>query len=142
MNNLFRILAIDYGKKRVGIAVTDPMRIIVQPKEHIINNDKEQLVNQIYSYINTENVGKIVLGCPEKNNQNAALVDEIIEFSKSLSELSKKEIVIVDESFTSVKAVDKMIESGRKKKFRSQKGNVDSFAAAIILEEYLQNENN
>lgn len=142
MNNLYRILAIDYGKRRVGIAVTDPMRIIVQPKEHIINNDKEQLLTQINLYINTENVGKIVLGCPEKNNQNANLVEEILKFSKSLSELSKKEIVIVDESYSSVKAVDKMIETGKKKKFRSQKGNVDSFAAAIILEEYLQNENN
>ncbi len=141
MTDYYRIMAIDYGRKRIGIAVTDLMRIIVQAKEHILNTNEEDVLNKINSFVISENIEKIVLGCPEENKQNESLVKEINNFSLKLLELCKKEIVIVDESYSSVKAMDKMIESGKKKKYRSQKGNIDSFAAAIILEEYLQNEN-
>lgn len=141
MDNYYRYLAIDYGRKRIGLANTDLMRIVVSIMEHIENIDIDQSVNKLVEIVNKNNVKKIILGCPIENAQNKAIVEEINLFASKIKEKLTVECVIVDESFSSKRAVEKMVEVGKKKKYRASKGNVDSFAAAIILEEYLQNEN-
>lgn len=140
MDNYYRILALDYGKKRIGLAITDLMRIVVNTLEHIQNNELTLTMNKINNIINSENVKKIIVGCPIENKNNKDIVEEINIFVEKLKENPSIEVFIVDESFSSIKAVEKMVEVGKKKKFRAKKGNIDSFAAAIILEEYLQNE--
>jgi putative Holliday junction resolvase len=141
MDNYYRFLAIDYGRKRIGMANTDLMRIVVSTLEHIDNIDIDQSVSKVVDIVNSSNVKKIIIGCPIENVQNKAIVEEINLFVAKIKEKLSVECIIVDESFSSKRAVEKMVEVGKKKKYRASKGNVDSFAAAIILEEYLQNEN-
>lgn len=141
MDEYYRIMAIDYGKKRVGIATTDLMRVIVSPYSTIENKGFEDLTRSLSEIISKENVKKIVVGCPKINEQNKDLVEEINNLVEELKKGENLNIFIQDESYSSKNAVNKMIESGKSKKFRKQKGNIDSFAAALILEEFL-NENN
>jgi len=141
MSEYYKILSIDYGKKRIGLAMTDLMRVIVSPYKTIDNKGIEEFVSQMSNICNDENVRVIVLGCPTLNNQNKELVAEINEISLLLNEVkSDIKIYIQDESYSSQKALGKMIEAGKNKNFRKKKENMDSFAAAVILEDFL-NEN-
>lgn len=141
MSEYYRILSIDYGKKRIGLAMTDLMRVIVSPYKTIDNKGIEEFVSQMSNICIDENVRVIVLGCPTLNNQNKELVAEINEISLLLNEVkSDIKIYIQDESYSSQKALGKMIEAGKNKNFRKKKENMDSFAAAVILEDFL-NEN-
>lgn len=141
MSEYYRILSIDYGKKRIGLAMTDLMRVIVSPYKTIDNKGIEDFVSQMSNICIDENVRVIVLGCPTLNNQNKELVAEINEISLLLNEVkSDIKIYIQDESYSSQKALGKMIEAGKNKNFRKKKENMDSFAAAVILEDFL-NEN-
>lgn len=132
-----RILAIDYGTKRTGLAVTDPLQIIATALETV---DSVQLISYLKKYFEKEQVSEIVIGMPKKLNntdsENAAAVKKFIgQFKQSFPSIPVKEM---DERFTSSLALDAMISGGMKKKDRQVKGNVDKISAVLILQNYME----
>lgn len=131
-----RILSVDFGEKRCGIAVTDELQIAVHPLNVV---SKEQLSTFLKEYIQTENVIKIVFGKPTHRDGNPThLWDKILEFSNTLKNtFPTLEIDYQDESYSSSEAKSIMLQSGMKKKQRQKKENVDQISAIIILQRYL-----
>ena len=133
-----RILAIDYGKKRTGIAVTDPLRIIANGLATVSTSELFEFLSQ---YITKESVGQIVIGKPIQPNgqpsENLARVEQFVNrWHKIHPELP---IDYYDERFTSVIAHQAMITGGVKKKTRREdKGLVDEISATIILQDYMK----
>lgn len=132
-----RILAIDYGGKRTGIAVTDPMQIIATGLATI---ESKQLIPFLTTYFLTETVELIIIGLPKNwddsdTHGTAPAEAAIKKLQKSFPAIPVKP---VDERYTSKMAKDAMLQMGMKKKDRQVKGNVDIIAATIILQEYLQ----
>jgi len=135
-----RILAIDYGLKRTGIAVTDPLQIIATALETV---ETSTLLNFLKNYFQKETVDEVVIGMPKKlNNEDSDTAPEIRKFielfKKNFDSMALKE---VDERFTSSIAQQAMITGGMKKKDRQIKGNVDKISATLILQSYLQSKN-
>jgi putative Holliday junction resolvase len=132
-----RILCIDYGGKRTGIAVTDPLKIIATALTTI---ETKELVPFLKKYFQQEQVEMILIGMPknwdESDTHATPLVQKAIERLKK--EFPSTPIEEVDERYTSKLASQAMIEMGMKKKQRQVKGHVDQIAAAIMLQEYLQ----
>jgi putative Holliday junction resolvase len=136
-----RILAIDYGSKRVGLAVTDPLQMIANPLQTVHSKD---ILDFLESYLESEDVECFVVGDPRQmNNKESESVKIINPF---ISKLKKKfpEIRIerVDERFTSKIAFQAMIDAGLKKKDRQNKGLVDTISATLILQSYLEMKQN
>ena len=133
-----RILAIDYGKKRIGVAVTDPMQIIASPLTTVAAREFEAF---LVSYVVKEGVDEFVIGYPvTMNNQPSESVKYIDPFIKRLKKLFVgKPVHLVDERFTSKMALRTMIDGGVKKKERQDKGMIDKISAAIILQSFLDN---
>ncbi len=132
-----RILAIDYGGKRTGLAVTDPLQIIATGLTTI---ESKELIPFLKKYFLAEQVELIIIGLPknwdESDTHGTALVEAAIK--KLKKEFPLILLKTVDERYTSKMAKDAMLEMGMKKKDRRVKGNVDIIAATIILQEYLQ----
>ena len=133
-----RILAIDYGGKRTGLAVTDPLQIIATGLATI---ESRELIPYLKSYFSSEPVELVIIGLPknwdESDTHGTPLVKKAI---KSLQkEFPQMPLKTVDERYTSKMAKDAMLEMGMKKKDRRIKANVDIIAATIMLQEYLQN---
>jgi putative Holliday junction resolvase len=132
-----RILAIDYGGKRTGIAVTDPLQIIATGLTTI---ESKELIPFLKKYFSNEEVELIIIGLPknwdETDTHGTPLVEAAIK--KLQKEFPAIPLKTVDERYTSKMAKDAMLEMGMKKKDRRIKGNVDVIAATIILQEYLQ----
>ena len=133
-----RILAIDYGGKRTGLAVTDPLQIIATGLATI---ESKELIPYLKKYFLSEAVELIIIGLPknwdESDTHGTPLVEAAIK--KLKKEFPLVPLLTVDERYTSKMAKDAMLEMGMKKKDRRVKGNVDIIAATIILQEYLQN---
>ncbi|WP_132705250.1 Holliday junction resolvase RuvX [Winogradskyella wandonensis] len=131
-----RLLAIDYGTKRTGIAVTDELQIIASGLTTV---DTSSLVAFLKDYISKETVDKIIIGLP-KQMDNAASESEVY-IQKFLIKLEKEipEIPVerVDERFTSKMAFQTMIDSGLSKKQRRNKALVDEISATLILQSYM-----
>ena len=132
-----RIIAIDYGQKRVGFAVTDELRICAHPLETI---HVTQAFDYLKKYIETENVDTIVIGEPKTLKNTPSDSTRYIEpfVNRVRKSFPCIEVVRVDERFTSRMAFQTRIDSGLKKKERQNKGLVDTISAAIILQSYLQ----
>ena len=132
-----RILAIDYGKKRVGLAVTDPMKMIANGLDTIHPNE---LMKYLEGYCSSENVETIVVGYPKQmNNTDSEAVEYIRPFLKKLrKQFPDIPVELEDERFTSKMALDTMIQGGMKKKQRQDKSNVDRISATIILQSFLE----
>jgi len=132
-----RILAIDYGGKRTGLAVTDPLQIIATGLETI---ESRELIPWLKKYLLQEEVELIIIGLPknwdESDTHGTPLVEAAIK--KIQKEFPTLPLKTVDERYSSKMAKDAMLEMGMKKKDRRIKGNVDVIAATIILQEYLQ----
>jgi putative Holliday junction resolvase len=131
-----RIIAIDYGLKRTGIAVTDELQIIASGLTTV---PSETTISFLATYFSKENVIKVLIGEPKQMNGLASESTPIIEkfvsdFKAAFPEI---DIVRVDERFTSKMAFQTMIDSGLKKKQRQNKGLVDEIAATILLQDYL-----
>lgn len=131
-----RILAIDYGKVRTGIAVTDELQIIASGLTTVLT---KELISFLNTYVQTENVDTFVIGLPKQMNNEASESEALI--GPFLDKLAKKfpNILIqrVDERFTSKMALQTMIDSGLKKKQRKNKALIDEISATIILQSYL-----
>ncbi|MDN3493425.1 Holliday junction resolvase RuvX [Winogradskyella bathintestinalis] len=131
-----RILAIDYGTKRTGIAVTDEMQIIASGLTTV---DTKELLQFLKSYVTKENVEKIVVGLPKQMNNTASesevyIQKFLVKLSKTIPEITVERI---DERFTSKMAFQTMIDSGLKKKQRQNKALIDEISATLILQSYL-----
>lgn len=131
-----RILAIDYGKKRTGLAVTDPLRITANP---LLTIETKDLINWLKTYFEKEKVDVVVIGHPtQMNGQESESMNYIRPFIANYKKLFPTiPIQMYDERFTSVIAHQAMIAGGMKKKNRQDKAIVDKIAACIILEGYL-----
>lgn len=133
-----RILAIDLGTKRTGIAVTDPLKMLANPLEMV---ETPKIIDFLTSYFKKEEVETIVLGYPRNLDGNPnEMTPKVISLKERLSKLfPDKKLVLVDERFTSKMAMQTMIAMGSKKKDRIEKaGNLDKVSAAIILQSYLE----
>jgi putative Holliday junction resolvase len=132
-----RILAIDYGGKRTGLAVTDPLQIIATGLTTI---DSKELVTFLKNYFSQEQVELIIIGLPKNwddtDTHGTPLAEAAIK--KLQKEFPAIPLKTVDERYTSKMAKDAMIEMGMKKKDRRDKRLVDEIAATIMLQEYLQ----
>jgi putative Holliday junction resolvase len=131
-----RILSIDYGIKRTGIAVTDDFQIIASGLTTI---PSDTAIAFLKEYFNKEKVEKVIIGEPKQMNGQPSESAEIIEkfVIKFKSEFPQMKMERVDERFTSKMAFQTMIDSGLKKKQRQNKGLVDEIAATIMLQDYL-----
>ena len=131
-----RLLAIDYGTKRTGIAITDELKLIASGLTTV--NTKE-LLKFLKKYFTSENVDVVLIGEPRQRDGTQSLIEvEIKKFVIILSEaFPKLKIVRVDERFTSKIALQTMIDSGLKKKQRQNKELIDETSATIILQDYL-----
>lgn len=129
-----RILGIDYGKKRIGLALSDPLLTFAYAYKTLSNN--KNLWTNISGIIDEMNVSKIVLGLPT-GEKNIDLVREISVFKNQLEKKFRLNVVTWNEEYTSAIAKEKIIESVVSKKKRRDKGLIDRNSAAVILQEYL-----
>jgi putative holliday junction resolvase len=132
-----RILAIDYGLKRTGIAVTDSLRIIATPLETV---PTDQLLLFLQKYLQREIVDEFVVGMPKTlKNEDSQIAPFVRAFVEQLKKtFPEKPIHLADERFTSSMAQRALIDGGMKKKDRQVKGNVDKVSAAIILQGFME----
>lgn len=138
-NVMARILAIDYGTKRTGIAITDELQIIASGLTTV---DTKQLLPFLKDYTSKENVELFLIGEPKQMNNDvseseAAIQSFLKKLTTSIPEIPVKR---VDERFTSKMAFQTMIDSGLKKEQRKNKALVDEISATIILQSYLYNQ--
>lgn len=133
-----RILAIDYGTKRTGIAVSDKLQIIANGLTTVPTHE---LLKFIQNYIKEEPVERIIIGQPRQmNNEDSENMRHIRPFVRTLAKaIPNIPIEFADERFTSVIAKRTMIEAGLKKKDRRNKALVDEISATIMLQSYLEN---
>ena len=132
-----RIVAIDYGQKRVGLAVTDPLKIIANGLETIHSKD---IFTYLDEYFKKEVVELVIIGYPmQMNNKPSQSVVYINDFIKKfIKKYPKMPIQQVDERFTSKMAFQAMIDGGLSKKKRADKALIDKVSATIILQSYLE----
>lgn len=131
-----RILAIDYGLKRTGIAVTDEMQIIASGLTTV---DSPKAIDFLKDYFTKEKVERVLIGEPKQMNglpsESAPLIEAFIE--KFVTQFPDMQLERVDERFTSKMAFQTMIDSGLKKKQRQDKALIDEISATILLQDYL-----
>jgi len=132
-----RIISIDYGGKRTGLAVTDPLQIIATGLDTVAT---KELWEYLQSYISQEEVSEIIMGEPRHKDGNPThLTPEIHKFAEKLNKKYPDiPITFVDESFSSVRAKEIILKSGAKKKKRRDKALVDKISAVLLLQEYLE----
>lgn len=132
-----RILAIDYGRKRTGVAVTDPMQIIATGLTTVPTHELESFITK---YVEQEKVERIIIGHPRQMNyEDSDNMKSIVPFINRLRKLfPNMPVELVDERFTSVLAHKAMLAGGLKKKDRQNKALVDEISATIILQSYLE----
>lgn len=133
-----RLLAIDYGTKRTGIAITDELQLIASGLTTVATKD---LIPFLVDYIASEKVDLVLVGEPKQKDGTHSDVEEYIQkFIKKLAKvLPDLSVERVDERYTSKMAFQTMIDSGLKKKQRQNKALLDEISATIILQEYLYN---
>lgn len=130
-------MAIDYGTKRIGIAVSDPLKIIASGLETVPN---AEIFNFLETYFFTENVECIVVGEPKRSDGSESPIQHlIVGFIRKLKKLYPEiEITTYNEQFSSQRAAETIRLSGAKRKKRQNKALVDTVSAAIILKDYME----
>ena len=136
-----RIIAIDYGTKRIGLAVTDPMQIFASPLAAVSPGEFDKFIED---YLKAEEVEAFVIGYPvQMNNLPSKSVKYINPFIRKLKKaFPEKKFHLVDERFTSQIALRTMLDGGVKKRDRQNKSMVDKISASIILQSFLDNRSN
>jgi len=131
-----RILAVDYGKKRTGLAVTDPLQLIPGGLTTVASHE---VLAYILDYCAREDVERILVGYPTQlNNQPSESMQYVDSFYRALKKRVTIPVEYVDERFTSVLAHKAMLDGGLKKKARQNKALVDELSAVILLQTYLE----
>jgi len=136
-----RIVALDYGQKRTGIAATDPLQMIANSLTTVPSSE---VISFLVSYVSREQVDSFVVGYPRQmNNSPSEAVKYIDPFIALLKKnFPDKEIFLADERFTSKMAVQTMVMGGVKKKDRQNKALIDAISATIILQSFLEQKRN
>ena len=131
-----RILAIDYGIKRTGLAVTDDLQIIASGLTTVATHE---LFDFLKNYFSKENVVKVLIGEPKQMNgqasESAVIIEEFVKKFEAL--FPEVKVIRVDERFTSKLAFQSMLDSGLKKKQRQNKALLDEISATIMLQDFL-----
>lgn len=131
-----RIMALDYGAKRIGVALSDPLFTFAYP--HITIKNDSKIWSELDKLVSDKSVAKIILGYPlREDGKPPSLSDKISRFKAELEKRYKIEVILWDERYTSSIATEMMILSTTKKSKRRDKGIIDRNAAAIVLQEYL-----
>jgi putative Holliday junction resolvase len=132
-----KIIAIDFGLKRTGLAITDESRIFAFGHETV---DSKILMSYLESWFKKEKVTTIVLGEPKRlNNEDTHISENVRMFKEALAlKFPDKEIIMLDERFTSKMAAESIAFSGQSKKAKADKGMIDTVSATIILQSYLE----
>jgi putative holliday junction resolvase len=132
-----RILAIDYGSKRVGLALSDPLRIIASGAGTVDNN--AALLDRIAGLVGSSDVRLVVIGMPyAPDGGKGEKAREIEQFIHRLRERLGVPVRLWDESYSSVNAREAMRQGGMKKKQREEKGRIDEMAARLLLQEFME----
>ncbi len=129
-----RVMGIDFGEKRIGIALSDPLLIFAYA--HLTFENDKNVWEKFKDLIESKKVTKVILGLPNKD-KNPELTEKVFLFKSELEKRFTLKVITWDERFTSLMAQARIIESVPKKKKRRDKGLIDRNSAAIILEEYL-----
>jgi putative holliday junction resolvase len=136
-----RIIGVDYGVKRIGLAVTDPLQMIASPLTTVSPAEFDSFISD---YIKTNEVEAFVIGYPRQMNNSAS--ESVIHINPFIKKLKKTypdiPVHLADERFTSQMAMRSMIEGGVKKKDRQDKSLVDKISASIILQSFLETRSN
>jgi len=136
MNNENRIMGIDYGEKRIGIALSDPMLTFAYPFITLQNNSS--FLKNLSRIIEEKKVNRIILGLPSSRFKSSKeLSIKVLKLKSEIEIKNKIEVVLLDEEYSSAIAKEKVIESVTKKSKRRQKDLLDRHSAAVILQEYL-----
>lgn len=136
MSNLGRILAVDYGMKRVGLAWTDMLQLSINPLPTCATKDFDNILKE---KLGSGEVQELVFGLPSHKDGTLTSVGEIVVKKTGLLQKVYPNLIVamIDESFSSVEARQMLILSGVKKKKRQEKGTVDQMSAVLILRDYL-----
>ncbi len=133
--SLSRIMSIDYGTVRIGLALSDPLQIIANPFK-VIQNSGEEVFSEINSIIKSEKVGKIIVGLPVNlEGKDTKKTTEVRDFFEKLKNRISIPIIYWDESYSSAEAEEMLKKMG--KSIKESRKVVDKFAASIILKSYL-----
>jgi len=133
---LKRVLALDYGDKKIGVALSDPMEIIAKPLLVIDNKNYNHVLNEVQSLINDYSIKKIVIGLPlTLKNKKSIQTEKVLEFVDKIKVDIIVPIITYDERLTSKIAVQSLIKQGIKT--GHNKKDIDKTAAAIFLQNYL-----
>jgi putative holliday junction resolvase len=131
-----RFLSVDYGKKRIGVAVSDPLNIIARGIGTLFNDSS--FFDKFAALLAEFDPQAIILGMPYMPSGDIGeRATEVQGFAAVLEEKYKLPVILWDERYTSKMAVEIMVRSGMKKKNRAKRGNIDRISSAIILQEYL-----
>jgi putative Holliday junction resolvase len=134
--NETRIMALDYGAKRIGVALSDPLFTFAYP--HITIKNDSKIWSELDKLVKDKSVTEIILGYPfREDGKPSSLSDKIGRFKADLEKRYKIKVILWDERYTSSIATEMMILSTNKKSKRRDKGIIDRNAAAIVLQEYL-----
>lgn len=137
-----RIMGIDYGKIRIGIALSDSLKMFAIAHKTILNNSSTFV--EIEKIIKEKNVTKFILGIPneerQKKDSKTSVINDVKKFKESLEKKFALEVELWDETYTSAIAQQHILESVNKKVKRQNKDLLDMYSAAIILQEYLDSE--
>jgi len=132
----FRYMGIDYGSKRIGIALCDPLLTFAYSFKTLVNGNN--FFKELKFIIEEMNVIKIILGLPsESYRASKILAEEVRKLKKNIETKFSLEVILWDEEFTSILAEQQILDSVKSKKKRKDKGLIDRNSAAIILQEYL-----
>ena len=135
-NEEIRYMGIDYGSKRIGLALCDPLITFAYSYKTLVNDGN--FLEDLKVIIKDKNVVKIILGLPsESHRASKILADEVRKLKKEIETKLTLEVILWDEEYTSVLAEQQVLDSVKSKKKRKDKGLVDRNSAAIILQEYL-----
>ena len=132
-----RILAIDYGQRRVGLALSDPLKMIAQGLPTLIINSPQDIINWVCAQKDEQEIERIVLGLPRSlSGKMGLMAREVVDFSGRLAEKTKLPVELVDERLTSRQAHATFAQMG--KKLKGRKEAIDRIAAVLLLEQYLE----
>lgn len=139
-DNFTRIMSIDFGLKRIGIALSDPLKKFASPFLTIPNDEK--VFTYLKKIIEERSVEKIILGLPDDStNKSKSVYKDVIKFKSELENRFNIQVILWNETHTSKIAERRIVESVKSKKKRQDKGLIDMQSAAIILSEYLDSQN-
>lgn len=138
-----RVMGIDFGMKRIGIAISDSLKMFSIAHKTILYNSTT--LNEIEKIVNEKNINLFVLGIPneerQKKESKTSIINDVKKFKESLEKKFGLEVILWDETYTSAIAQQQILESVNKKIKRQNKDLLDMYSAAIILQEYLDSIN-